>query len=213
MLDFIRLPVGLLQANAYIVYDKQGSCLIIDPGDEAKKIHQFIRKKKLQPQAILLTHAHFDHIGAVELCRDKYRIPVYLHEQEKKWLSNPHKNGSAQYEGAEPVVVEQADHLFSVEERVTVGAFSFDVLPTPGHSPGSVSFFFEESAFVIVGDTLFKKGMGRTDLPGGQEHQLIRSIREKLYTLPKDTYVLPGHDDVTTIGQELDDNPHVNGKT
>ncbi|MCP3764161.1 MBL fold metallo-hydrolase [Domibacillus sp. A3M-37] len=211
-MDWIRLPLGLLQTNAYVVYNKKGRCLIVDPGGEEKKIHQFVQKKKLKPQAILLTHAHFDHIGAVDVLREKYNIPAYVHQKEKKWLSNPLLNGSEQYEGVASVAVKGADHLFSKEEELAIGGFTFQLFETPGHSPGSVSFYFKESGLVIVGDTLFEGGIGRTDLKGGQESQLLKSIRQKLFLLPEGTYVLPGHDQVTTIGQEIKHNPFFNKK-
>lgn len=206
-MEWIQLPLGPLQTNAYIVYNDERSCLIIDPGEEGHKIRQFIKKKGLQPKAILLTHAHFDHIGAVDSIRECYSIPVYLHRAEKKWLSNPSLNGSSHYEGIQPVIRKQADKWFTKEEPLLIGGISFYVYETPGHSPGGVSFYFKEEGFIIVGDTLFENGIGRTDLAGGQEKQLLKSIHHKLLLLPKDTYVLPGHDGVTTIGQELDHNP------
>lgn len=205
-MEWIGLPAGALQANAYVIYEK-GRALLVDPGGEGNKIRRFIRQKKLQPEAILLTHAHFDHIGAVEPLRKEYSIPVYLHHAEKKWLFNPALNGSASFEGIEPIVVNAADQLFTGEGRLSIGSFSFDMYETPGHSPGSVSFYFKEGGFVVAGDTLFEGSIGRTDLKGGQETQLLKSIRQKLLTLPDDTYVLPGHDSVTTIGREKENNP------
>lgn len=206
-MEWIQLPLGPLQTNAYIVYNNEGSCLIIDPGEEKNKIIQFVQKKRLQPKAILLTHAHFDHIGAVDPIREEYSIPVYLHQAEKKWLPNPSLNGSAIFEGVQSISVKHADQLFTKEGVLSVEGFQFFLLETPGHSPGGVSFYFEEDGFIIVGDTLFEGGIGRTDLKGGQEQQLLKSIHNKLLTLPNDTYVLPGHDGVTTIGQETDHNP------
>ena len=206
-MEWIQLPLGPLQTNAYIVYNNEGSCLIIDPGAEENKIRQFIQKKGLHPKAILLTHAHFDHIGAVDPIREGYGISVYLHQAEKKWLMNPLLNGSAIFEGIQPIVVNQADQLFTKAGEHLIGEFSFYLLETPGHSPGGVSFYFKKEGFIIVGDTLFKGGIGRTDLKGGQEKQLLKSIHNELLILPKDTYVLPGHDGVTTIGQEIKHNP------
>ncbi|OMP66165.1 MBL fold metallo-hydrolase [Domibacillus epiphyticus] len=211
-MEWIQLPLGLLQTNAYIVYNDEKSCLIIDPGEEEKKIRHFIQKKGLQPKAILLTHAHFDHIGAVDSIREWYSIPVYLHQAEKKWLSNPSLNGSSNYEGIQPFVVNQANQFFTKEGEHSIGGISFYLHETPGHSPGSVSFYFKEDGFIIVGDTLFEGGIGRTDLKGGQEGQLLKSIHNKLLTLPEDTYVLPGHGGVTTIGQETVHNPFLNEK-
>lgn len=209
-MEWIQLPLGPLQTNAYIVYNDEGACLIIDPGGEEHKIRQFIRKKGLQPKAILLTHAHFDHIGAVDPIREGYSIPVYLHRAEKKWLSNPSLNRSSHYEGIEPMSLNQADQLFTKEGELSIGGFSFYLYETPGHSPGGVSFYFKRDGFIIVGDTLFESGIGRTDLPGAHEEQLLRSIQNKLLTLPEDTYVLPGHDGVTTIGREITHNPFLN---
>lgn len=139
MLDWIRLPVGLLQTNAYVVYNKKGRCLIVDPGGEEKKIHQFVQKKKLKPQAVLLTHAHFDHIGAVDILREQYSIPVYIHQKEKKWLSNPLLNGSEKYEDVEPVVIKDADHLFSKEEKTAIDGFTFHVLATARNPRGDAA--------------------------------------------------------------------------
>jgi glyoxylase-like metal-dependent hydrolase (beta-lactamase superfamily II) len=210
-MEWIQLPVGPLQTNAYVIYNDEGSCLIIDPGEEKNKIRRFIQRKRLQPKAILLTHAHFDHIGAVEAIREEYKIPVYLHQAEKKWLSNPSLNGSSSFEGIEPVVVNPADQLIAEDGEISIGEFTFYLYETPGHSPGGVSFYFKEEGFILVGDTLFEGSIGRTDLKGGQEAQLLKSIRQKLLTLPEDTYVLPGHDGVTTIGQEIAQNPFLTG--
>lgn len=206
-MEWIQLPLGPLQTNAYIIYNKEGSCLIVDPGEEKNKIRRFIQRKKLQPKAILLTHAHFDHIGAADAIREEYKIPLYLHQAEKKWLSNPALNGSASFEEIQPVVVNPADQLFTKSGKCSIGEFTFYVYETPGHSPGGVSFYFQEDGFVVVGDTLFEGGIGRTDLKGGQETQLLKSIRQTLLHLPEDTYVLPGHEGITTIGQEIKHNP------
>lgn len=206
-MEWIQLPVGPLQTNAYIVYNREGSCLIIDPGEEKKKIQRFIQGKKLKPKAILLTHAHFDHIGAVDAIREEYHIPVYVHQSEKKWLTNPLLNGSSFFEGIEPVVIKPADKLFTGSGELSIGGFTFYLFETPGHSPGSVSFYFQENGFILAGDTLFEGSIGRTDLKGGQESQLLKSIQQTLLTLPEETYVLPGHDRITTIGQEKWHNP------
>ncbi|KIL44393.1 MBL fold metallo-hydrolase [Jeotgalibacillus soli] len=210
-MEWIQLPLGPLQTNAYIIYNSDRKCLIIDPGEEAQKIRQFIQKKGLQPQAILLTHAHFDHIGAVDPIRQEYRIPVYLHQAEKKWLSDPSLNGSTFFAGIQPIEVDSADKVFPQSGEISIGDFSFTLLETPGHSPGGVSFYFHKEGFVIVGDTLFEGSIGRTDLPGGKEQELLKSIHNELLTLPEDTYVLPGHGGVTSIAQEMDHNPFING--
>ena len=205
-----QVPLGPLQTNSYIV--TEGShCLVIDPGDEGKKLIQLLEKRKVVPQAILLTHAHFDHIGAVDIIRDHYRVPVYIHKKEENWLGDPSLNGSKFFMMPVSTSVKPANSFFQKEEIITIGDFTFSVFETPGHSPGSVSFYFEEAEFVISGDALFHQSIGRTDLPGGNHDQLLKSIHSKLLVLPEQTLVLPGHGYTTTIGDEMDSNPFLNG--
>ncbi|MGD7043962.1 MBL fold metallo-hydrolase [Jeotgalibacillus proteolyticus] len=210
-MEWIQMPLGPLQTNAYILYDKNNSCLIVDPGEEPGKVKLFIEKKKLKPAAIVLTHAHFDHIGAVDALRNEYKIPVYLHENERKWLSDPEKNGSAHFAGIPLIQAADPDRTFSEEGAVAIEHWTFELLFTPGHSPGSVSLYFKEEELVISGDALFQGSIGRTDLRGGNHHLLLKSIHEKLLSLPEDTYVLSGHGPVTTIRSEMDSNPFLNG--
>ena len=210
MLKINTYSLGPIQTNCYIVQDEKGNCLIIDPGEESGRIIRKITSQELTPIAILLTHAHFDHIGAVDSIRDRFGIPVYIHEEEREWLSNPKLNGSAKYPGLPNVCNRQADHLITQEGMMEVGPFSFEVRHTPGHSPGSVSFIFEEDRFAVVGDTLFKRSVGRTDLPGGNTGILLDSIHTKLLTLDDDFIIYPGHDSSTTPGDEKDSNPFLN---
>jgi len=206
-----QIPLGPLQTNCYIVYDENKSCLIVDPGDNPKKLATVIEQLELKPEAILLTHAHFDHIGAVDRIRDKYGIKVYIHEKEKDWLSDPALNGSRHFMLNEPIKARPADHLIKDEGVMSLGSFKFEVFETPGHSPGSISIYFSDAEFVLAGDSLFNGSIGRTDLPGGNHNQLIKSIHDKLLTLPEQTEVLPGHGPTTTIGLEMDSNPFLNG--
>jgi hydroxyacylglutathione hydrolase len=206
-----QLPLGSIQTNCYIVENKEKNCLIIDPGGEAKKLTNLLNSRGLKPIAVLLTHAHFDHIGAVDEVRGAYKIPVYLHKQEEKWLGDPMLNGSQFFPVIEAMRITPADHLLTKEGPMKIGNFEFDIFHTPGHSPGSVSFYFEKDGFVISGDALFQGSIGRTDLPGGNQSQLLKSIHDKLLTLPEDTYVLSGHGPVTTIADEMDSNPFLNG--
>lgn len=204
------IPLGPLQTNCYLL-SKGTSGLIIDPGDEGEKLIQSIGKAKVKPQAILLTHAHFDHIGAVDVIRNHYKIPVYVHKKEAKWLSDPSLNGSQYFMMGDMVRVNSADFLFSKEEKIIIGDFHLQIFETPGHSPGSVSFYFEDASLVVSGDALFNGGIGRTDLPGGSDQLLLQSIHQKLLTLPEETLVLSGHGPVTNIGDEMDSNPFLNG--
>ncbi|MGG1679831.1 MBL fold metallo-hydrolase [Neobacillus sp. NRS-1170] len=206
-----QIPLGSIQTNCYIVENSDRNCLIFDPGGEGKKLINVLTKRGLKPAAILLTHAHFDHIGAVNEVRDFYNIPVYVHKQEEKWLGDPGLNGSAFFRLIEEIRVNPADHLIKNEGVMKIDNFEFTVFHTPGHSPGSVSYYFEKDGFVISGDALFQGSIGRTDLPGGNQDQLLKSIHDKLLSLPEETYVLSGHGPATTIVDEMDGNPFLNG--
>lgn len=210
MLKVHTYPLGPIGTNCYIVMGEDGKCLIIDPGAESKKINTKINKLEAKPIAILLTHAHFDHIGAVDQVRDRFKIPVLIHEAEKDWLLNPNLNGSSRYPGFPPVQNAAAD-AYLEEGIVEIGPFTIDVRHTPGHSPGSVSFVFHEYKTAIVGDTLFKQSIGRTDLPGGNTRKLLSSIHEQLLSLDDDYTIYPGHGFPTTPGEEKDSNPFLNG--
>ncbi|WP_409301669.1 MBL fold metallo-hydrolase [Peribacillus sp. SCS-155] len=206
-----QMPLGPLQTNCYIVENSQNECIIFDPGEESAKIIQHIQTKKLKPLAILLTHAHFDHIGALDEVREFYNIPAYIHEREAKWLLDPSLNGSVRFTIGQPIKLKPAEHILGEEGILSVGSFTFKLLHTPGHSPGSVSYYIEQSGLLFSGDVLFKDSIGRTDLPGGNHDQLMKSIHDKVLTLPEDTIVLSGHGPVTTIMDEMDTNPFLNG--
>ncbi|WP_210365923.1 MBL fold metallo-hydrolase [Bacillus sp. REN3] len=206
-----QIPLGPLQTNCYLVSDEDGSCLVVDPGAEPEKLISIIDRQGLKPVCILLTHAHFDHIGAVDMVREKYDIPVHVHFKEADWLDDPALNGSKYFMMQDAVKAKPAENLLGEEGEMTIDSFTFSVFYTPGHSPGSVSFYFPEDQFVLAGDALFKGSIGRTDLPGGNHSQLISSIHEKLLVLPEGTAVLPGHGPVTSIGDEMDTNPFLNG--
>lgn len=201
------MSLGPLGTNCYVVYDDRNA-LIIDPGGEANIITDFLDEEKLSPQAILLTHAHFDHIGAVEDLRFFYGLDVYLHKNEASWLEEPRLNGSISFTGEE-IKTKQAEYILEPGE-IRIASFTFEVVHTPGHSPGSVSFIFKDEGFVIAGDVLFQQGIGRTDLPGGDMKQLETSIRKHLYQLDNTFVVYPGHGPRTTIGNEKANNPFVN---
>lgn len=204
MLTIQRMPVGPGQANCYIIANEK-EALIIDPGAEAGTIKKAIDRLAVKPVAILLTHTHYDHIGAVDETRKMFNIPVYVAPEEDAWLSDPSKNLSQMI--GTPFSVEPADHLFNPDETLEISDFTFKVLATPGHSPGGVSFIFDEDKIVISGDALFAGGIGRSDLPGSNGRQLLSGIREKLFTLPGDYKVYSGHGSETTIQKEIDTNP------
>ncbi len=211
MLKVHTYPLGPIETNCYIIRDENNQCLVIDPGEEGSRIINVLKKKELTPIGILLTHAHFDHIGAVDKVRDYYHIPVYVHIDENEWLENPKLNGSAKYPSLPIVKVKLADTLISEEGFMQIKDFKFEIRHTPGHSPGSISFVFNEEGFAIVGDTLFKQSIGRTDLPGGNQQELIQSIHDRLLTLNDDIIIYPGHGSSTTIAIEKETNPYLNG--
>lgn len=200
------MSLGPIGTNCYIIYEGQ-EALIIDPGAEADHIIEFLQQNNLQVNAILLTHAHFDHIGALEEIRVQTGAKVYIHESEMSWLSDPAKNGSRKLPGNE-ITASAADFTL-VPGNMQLGSFDFTILHTPGHSPGSVSFVFEKDQFIVSGDILFNQGIGRTDLYGGSMEELEKSIRNELYTLDDNYTVYPGHGPKTTIRMEKQRNPFV----
>ncbi|MEI4791377.1 MBL fold metallo-hydrolase [Bacillus sp. FJAT-53060] len=209
-MNWRRMPLGYVQANAYIWTNKQRECLIFDPGGEAQKLISYVKEKKLTPLAILLTHAHFDHIGAADEVRAKWGLPLYVHEEEKEWLTNAELNGSARLI-KNGITVKKAEKLITSEGTLQIGSFTLEMFHTPGHSPGSVSYYSKQEGFVISGDTLFQGGIGRTDLVGGSQEVLLQSIHDKLLSLPESTLVLSGHGEETTVLTEQEQNPFING--
>ncbi|MFC4022797.1 MBL fold metallo-hydrolase [Oceanobacillus longus] len=200
------MSLGPIGTNCYIIYEGK-EALLIDPGAEVEKISAFLYQNNFHLQAILLTHAHFDHIGALEEIREHTGAEVFIHENEVSWLSDPMKNGSGRMQDSE-ITASPAEFTLN-PGKMQLGPFNFTVLHTPGHSPGSVSFVFEEEQFIVSGDVLFYQGIGRTDLYGGNRNELEMSIRNQLYPLD-DTYtVYPGHGPETTIGMEKQRNPFV----
>lgn len=204
MLRIARIPLGPLGTNGYVIYEEK-KALVIDPGGDFEKLHKFLQEKGLGVEAILLTHAHFDHIGALETTRNHYEAPVYLHLEESDWLSDPAKNGSEWF-GMDPISASDPDFLLEAGEQ-KIGSFSFEARHVPGHSPGSVALVFRNERFTIAGDTLFRGGIGRTDLPGGDHEQLLDAILEELLTLRDDMRIYPGHGEPTTVGEERKANP------
>lgn len=213
MMNVRTYSLGPIQTNCYIVSNKKKECLIFDPGEEGVRLVKDIRSQGLKPLAVFLTHAHFDHIGAVDIIRETFNVPLYIHAKEVEWLSDPLKNGSGKYFELPNYVVREPleEHIIRQEQTLSVGEFNIKAVFTPGHSPGSISYIFEQDGFAIVGDTLFERSIGRTDLIGGNMQELLQSIHKKLLVLPEDTIIYPGHGSYTTPAAEMENNPFLNG--
>ncbi|MGK9043637.1 MBL fold metallo-hydrolase [Mammaliicoccus vitulinus] len=201
--------LGIVETNCYIIEGDE-ELLVIDPGDNGQFINERIKKFNKKLSGILLTHAHFDHIGGVDDVVNAYGVDVYVHKEEKSWLTDTVKNGSKKFETYQlPAVVQHTIPLVIGEGQHKIGEFEFEALHTPGHSPGSLSFVFGD--FAVVGDTLFKGGIGRTDLYKGDTETLMSSIEDKLLALDPNTTIFPGHGPESTISEEEMTNPYLNG--
>ena len=202
------LVVSPFQTNCYLVWKhKEKGAVIIDPGDEDELIVGRLEKLGLNPLAILLTHGHIDHIGAVEAIKKRFHIPLYVGQGEEELLSSPSANGAALL--GYQISCPSPDHSLGDGEVVTIGDMEFSVFATPGHSPGGICYFIENCLF--CGDTLFAGSIGRTDLPGGDYDQLIESIQKNILTLPENIVCYPGHGPATTVGREKHSNPFLIG--
>ncbi len=204
--SFVFSPI---QENTYIIYNDAKECIIIDPGcyddEEKEELASFIENNGLKPVKLINTHCHLDHVFGNKFVSEKYNLKLHLHKNEEQMLNLAPTSG-LMYNM--PFDNYTGDFVFLKEdEDLIFGDDFFKVLLTPGHSPGSLSFYSPKNKFVISGDVLFKNSVGRSDLPGGSHDVLINSINTKLMSLPDETVVYSGHGPATTIGEERKSNP------
>lgn len=204
MIQITGVVSGNLQVNCYIVYDVNlKKAIIIDPGEQAQKVINKIETLNLQPELLINTHGHFDHIFSDDIIREKYNIPLAIFKDDVEMLSDSNLNLSQYMDN--PITIKQADIIFDKEEVKETSFCKYKVIHTPGHSKGSICILTDDILF--SGDTVFKYSIGRTDLPGGNYNELIQSL-EKIKKLPKNIIIYPGHGPVTTLKEELENNPY-----
>ncbi len=211
MLTVKSFEFSPIQENTYVLYNEFSDCIIIDPGcyydAEKDELVAFLTDNKLKPIMLLNTHCHLDHVFGNKFIAEKYSLTLHMHANEKPVLAYAPTSGLMynmpfdNYEG---------DFIYLNEgDTIKLGDDELNILLTPGHSPGSLSFYSAKNNFIISGDVLFKNSVGRSDLPGGNHEQLIKSIQEKLLVLPAESAVYSGHGQTTTIGYEKKNNPYL----
>jgi hydroxyacylglutathione hydrolase len=200
------LPVGMLQCNCSIFGDEQTrEAIVIDPGDNIPQIESVLRRHELKVKAIVITHAHIDHIGGAQKLKERTGAPVYMNSNDQELYDR--LDVQAAWLGTATPQQTEIDVAAREGDKLTLGAAEFQVLHTPGHTQGSLCIWIPMENKLIAGDTLFRENIGRTDLPGGDSRQIIRSIKDKLMQLPGDAQVVPGHGPGTTIDHEKEFNP------
>ncbi|MBO9563477.1 MAG: MBL fold metallo-hydrolase [Niastella sp.] len=213
MLRIKQFTFSPLQENTYVIIGEQDECCIVDPGcyfgNERNELKEFIQETGLSPKYLLNTHCHLDHVFGNKFVHDTWGLTLHLHEKEKVVLDYAPVSGM---NWGLPFDNYKGDLIYLREgDTIRLGDDKFDVLFTPGHAPGHISFYCAAQNFILSGDVLFRGSIGRTDLPGGNFDTLAQSIREQLYTLPNETVVYSGHGPETTVGKEKRTNPYVQG--
>lgn len=202
------MTLGMVGTNVWIcVNEETKEAFVVDPADGAEQIEAKLAQNQWTLKGILLTHGHFDHIGAVEALRNAYQVPVWAAEAERELLSDVEENLSGSWTGR-PIRV-KADHWLQDLDCFMLAGMRIQMILTPGHTAGSCCYYLAEEHVLLSGDTLFAGSCGRTDLPTGSMNAIVRSIRERLFALPPETEVYPGHGETTSIGWEQRSNAMV----
>lgn len=200
------LPVGMLECNCSIFGDEQTrEAIVIDPGDEIGEILAALKRHGLKVTAIVITHAHIDHIGGAAKLKAVTGAPVYMNQKDQELYDG--LDVQAGWLGMENPERTEIDVQSREGDALRLGGAEFQILETPGHTQGSISIWIPSENKLVAGDTLFRDSIGRTDLPGGDGREILRSIHTKLMPLPEDAVVVPGHGPNTTIGREKARNP------
>ena len=200
------MSLGDMQANGYIVSDENTKdAVIFDAGAEAQRFEKYLTENDLKLNAIVLTHAHFDHIGACREIKDKYNVPIIICEGEEDVISNPNINLTDRFVQGYTL---EYDKVLKDGEKYSFGNLEFTTIRTPGHTPGCACYYFEKEGIMITGDTIFKLSIGRTDFPLGDTDEMMKSL-EKLARMDENIILYPGHGPSSTIGQEKMYNPYM----
>jgi hydroxyacylglutathione hydrolase len=211
MLHYICLTYNPFSENTYLVFDNHKDAIVIDPGcmtyQERQHLKSVIEEYKLEIKKLVNTHCHIDHVLGNNFIKNTYNVPLFIHKNELPVLASC-SNVAEKY-GIGEYIPTQADQFFEEGELLVFGETALEILFVPGHAPGHVAFYHAAAKLLISGDVLFKGSIGRTDFPFCNHDHLVHSIQQKLYKLPDDTVVLPGHGPKTTIGFEKRNNPFV----
>lgn len=206
MFNLQIIPVSPFQQNCTVIWDENKNAAIIDAGDDANRIIEFVQSQHLKVQKLLITHAHLDHIMNVEALRDHFKVEVFGSHIADKPLFERLPEMCQQF-GLPPVRGFYPDHWLEENDVIEVGALKYTIRHLPGHAPGHIGFFDFQNKIAFSGDVLFQNSIGRTDLYMGNHHQLLETIRTKMFDLEDDFIVIPGHGSHTTIGKEKQNNP------
>jgi len=200
------LPTGMIETNCILLSLDNGDTLVIDPGADARDLDEVIRGNELSVIGYPFTHGHYDHVCGIADLHALHPAPCWMHPLDLSWAFTSANQNLPWYTQPDPNSLPEVQEAWLEDGPFSIGGFTFQTLFLPGHSPGSVAFYFEEEQLLIGGDVLFRGSVGRTDLPGGNTATLMNSLR-RLAELPDETRVVPGHGPATTIGEEKRTNP------